>query len=240
MVSDGHLGPVKRSRSRALLRELVTPLLLRLYDGFLTVGDENERMYDHFGVSSVRMFRTPFTIDESLYLRARNERTARRAQLRSELGIGEKVVVFLFVGKLAAHKRPMDFVEATLRFAAECPDSKFISILCGDGGERVALTARIGEAKDKVRIAGFVNVDQLPDFYAAADILVQPSDADNHPLTLSEAACMGLPMIVSNHIGAIGPTDIARPEQNTIIYPCGNVGKLAAAMQRLDKRSAAT
>jgi hypothetical protein len=40
-------------------------------------------------------------------------------------------------------------------------------------------------------------------------------------------------MIVSDHIGAIGPTDIARPDQNAIVYPCGDIGALGAAMRRL-------
>jgi glycosyltransferase involved in cell wall biosynthesis len=233
MSGDGHLGPVNRSRARTVARELVMPLLLRLYAGFLTVGDENERMYAHFGVSVARMFRSPFTIDETVFLHTRNERASRRARLRSELGITQSDVVFLFIGKLAAHKRPMDFVEATLRLTAGLPDSKLVSILCGDGEKRAALTARIGQAGDRVRLAGFVNLDQLPDYYAAADVLIQPSDVDNHPLTCSEAACVGLPMIVSDHIGAIGPTDIARPDQNAIVYPCGDIGALAGAMRRL-------
>jgi glycosyltransferase involved in cell wall biosynthesis len=232
MVSDGHLGPVKRSRSRALVRELVMPLLLRFYDGYLTVGDENERMYDHFGVSSARMFRTPFTIDEDLFLRVRNERTARRARLRSELGIGDIDVVFLFVGKLSARKRPSDFIEAALQLIETPRDERVFAVLCGDGEERDAL-ARVAGATERIRFAGFVNLDRLPDFYAAADILVHAAEADPHPLACSEAACIGLPMIVSDHIGAVGPTDIARPDQNAIVYPCGDIGALAGAMRRL-------
>ena len=44
---------------------------------------------------------------------------------------------------------------------------------------------------------------------------------------------IGLPMILSDRIGAIGPTSIARPDVNAIVYPCGDVDALARAIARL-------
>jgi glycosyltransferase involved in cell wall biosynthesis len=233
MGSDGYLGGRYRSLVRRVVRTCILRPLLAQVSAFLTVGDENERMYGHFGVSLARMFRTPFTIDEKLFLRVRDERTSRRARLRNEFGIGEADVVFVSIGKLSARKRPADFVEAALQLGEIQRDERVVAVLCGDGAERGALARRIAGATERIRLAGFVNLDRLPDFYAAADVLVHPSEADPHPLTCSEAACVGLPMIVSNHIGAIGPTDIARPDQNAIVYPCGDIGALGAAMRRL-------
>ena len=82
-------------------------------------------------------------------------------------------------------------------------------------------------------LAGFVNVDQLPGYYCAADVLVHPSEHDPHPLVCSEAACIGLPMILSDRVGAAGPTDIARVGQNALVYPCGDVAALARAIAQL-------
>jgi glycosyltransferase involved in cell wall biosynthesis len=233
MGSDGYLGGRYRSLVRRAARTCILRPLLAQVSAFLTVGDENERMYGYFGVSSARMFRTPFTIDEKLFLRVRDERTSRRARLRNEFGIGEADVVFVSIGKLSARKRPADFVEAALQLGEIQRDERVVAVLCGDGAERGALARRIAGATERIRLAGFVNLDRLPDFYAAADVLVHPSEADPHPLTCSEAACVGLPMIVSDHIGAIGPTDIARPDQNAIVYPCGDIGALGTAMRRL-------
>lgn len=233
MGSDGYLGGRYRSLVRRAARTCILRPLLAQVSAFLTVGDENERMYAYFGASSARMFRTPFTIDEKLFLRVRDERTSRRARLRNEFGIGEADVVFVFIGKLSARKRPADFVEAALQLGEIQRDERVVAVLCGEGAERGALARRIAGATERIRLSGFVNLDRLPDFYAAADVLVHPSEADPHPLTCSEAACVGLPMIVSDHIGAIGPTDIARPDQNAIVYPCGDIGALGAAMRRL-------
>ena len=57
-------------------------------------------------------------------------------------------------------------------------------------------------------------------------VQVHPSQADPHPLITSEGACMGLPMIYSDRIGAVGPTDIAREGENVIVYPCGDTAAL--------------
>ena len=94
----------------------------------------------------------------------------------------------------------------------------------------------------EARFAGFVNVDKLPGLYAAADMLVHPSQHDPHPLICSEGACIGLPLMLSDRIGAAGPTDIARPGENTIVFPCTDIPALAAAIDALagdDARRAA-
>jgi glycosyltransferase involved in cell wall biosynthesis len=82
---------------------------------------------------------------------------------------------------------------------------------------------------------GFVNVDRLPEVYCAADILLHAAEQDPHPLVLSEAACVGLPLVVSDRVGAVGRTDIVRDLENAIVYPCGNVSALANAIRRLGR-----
>ncbi len=84
-----------------------------------------------------------------------------------------------------------------------------------------------------VTCLGFVNLDELPKVYAAADVLAHVSDRDAHPLVLSEAASVGLPIIASDRVGAVGPTDIARPGENAIIVPVGDRNAIASSMARL-------
>ena len=84
-----------------------------------------------------------------------------------------------------------------------------------------------------VTMAGFVNVDRLPRYYCTADTLAHPSELDQHPLVCSEAPAVGLPMILSDAVGAIGPTDVARIGENAICYPCGDVASLARAILQI-------
>ena len=41
---------------------------------------------------------------------------------------------------------------------------------------------------------------------------------------------MGLPMVISDRVGAVGPTDIAREGANTLVYPVGDVQAMANAI----------
>ena len=91
----------------------------------------------------------------------------------------------------------------------------------------------ITERRLPITFLGFVNLDRLPEVYCAADVLLHPAEADPHPLVMSEAACVGLPMVVSDRVGAVGPTDIVRAEENAIITPCGDAAAIASAVDRL-------
>ena len=106
-------------------------------------------------------------------------------------------------------------------------------VFAGDGDQRAALEREAADAGLPVTFLGFVNVDRLPDVYAAADVLVHASASDPHPLVFSESACIGLPIIASDRVGAVGPTDVARAGENTLVYPFGDVGALSEAMSAL-------
>ena len=225
-------------QDRQTLRGRVRKFLLRAVLGrvaaFLTVGDQNEAMLAGLGQPGQKFFRTPFPIDEALYLGFRQRRGAERARIRRQHGIAEEAFVLLFVGKLSARKRPLDLAAACARLPGRPAGSRPVALLyCGDGLERPALAAAIARQTMQAVLAGFVNVDQLPGYYCAADVLVHPSEHDPHPLVCSEAACIGLPMILSDRVGAAGPTDIALVGQNALVYPCGDVAALARAIAQL-------
>jgi glycosyltransferase involved in cell wall biosynthesis len=238
IISDSEL-----LQERGGIKQAVKALLVRLVysriSAFLSVGDRNEDYYRHFGAPADRIFRSPFTIDEETYRAARADRAALRAQVRAEFGIPEDEMLALFVGKLSARKRPQDLIDALTRFHA---GHGIGALFAGNGELFEELKARAAAENLPARFAGFVNVDRLPALYAAADVLVHPSQADPHPLITSEGACMGLPMIYSDRIGAVGPTDIAREGENVIVYPCGDTAALAEALAILaadpDQRAA--
>jgi glycosyltransferase involved in cell wall biosynthesis len=66
-----------------------------------------------------------------------------------------------------------------------------------------------------------------------SDVLVFPSEREPYGLSAREAICVGLPLIVSDQLGCIGPLDAARPDFNALVYPSLNVDLLAKAIIRL-------
>lgn len=232
-IADSELRS-SRGLATRLRKRFIVPWFLRGVDGFLTVGDCNEAYYRHYGARPEQLFRSPFPIDERALDAAGAGREALRRRQRELLGAAPDDCVALMVGKLTTRKCP-DQAVAALAWALGQPGGERLRlVLAGDGPERAAVEALAGRvAGERVRVAGFVEVKDLPAYYAAADLLVHPSSQDPHPLVISEATYAGLPCVVSDRVGSVGPTDDVRPGENGLEYPFGSVEALGRCMVAL-------
>ncbi len=219
--SSGHLARGFRRR----LKALVMPLLLRRYDAALTMGDRSEAHLAALGFPAKRMFRTPTMMDE-MFWRARRERPALWAETRAGLGLSEDAFVVLAAAKLSPRKRIGDLIAAAAGLGVTL-------LIAGDGEAREALQRQAAELGVDARFLGFVNIDRLPSLYAAADVFAHPAENEPYGMVAVEAAIVGLPLIFTADTGAVGPTAIARPDENALVYPCGDVAALAACLRRL-------
>ncbi len=130
-----------------------------------------------------------------------------RAGLRREFG--ERELVLLFVGRLVESKGCRDLLEAYALLPPAVRSHTHLWIV-GDGDQAPALRRR-GAAIDGVRIRfwGAVDHAKLPDFYAAADIVVVPSiaaesgDAEGLGVVILEAFAAGR-SVVATRAGGIG------------------------------------
>ncbi len=223
-----------------LRKWLTLPILFRQIDGFLSIGDCNEEYYRRYGVEASRIFRSPHPIDEASFVDAARNREQNRKLIRERLGIGQDAIVALTVGKLIPRKRPLDAIEAVSRIACRLePGRRLVLIIAGDGELREGLESRAKElSPGAIRFPGFIPAERLGSYYAACDFLVHPASADPHPLATSEAVFSGLPVVASDRIGSIGPTDDVRPGVNALIYPCGDIDRLSEQVQRLARDAA--
>ena len=230
MITDTN-AVTKRFAVKAFVRALLLRRLFARVSGFLTVGDQNERALEEMGVPTSKLHRTPFTIDERRYRQAQLERVARRSAIRVAHGIPEDAFVCLFVGKLIPRKRAMDAARVIRDMATE--NRQVHLLICGNGPGSEEIDQFVQESGAPITQAGFVNTDKLPDYFCASDILIHPAEHDPHPLICSEAAAIGLPMILSDKVGTIGESDISRPDKNTLVYPCGDLNALRVAIAEL-------
>ncbi|MDX6611682.1 MAG: hypothetical protein QOD75_868 [Blastocatellia bacterium] len=214
----------KRIPKQVIVRDFYSKV-----DGALFVGDNNREYHRQFGLPEERLFQGVYPID---YERLLSQSPAQTVGLRSRLGIPESAFVVLFCGKYSARKRPMD-----LLVAAHAAAKRGVPVWClfvGEGSERSALEQYCArEDFHQAIFTGFVNQSTIPEYYRASDVLAVTSSRDPHPLVVSEAAAFGLPAIVSDQIGCIGPNDTARPGLNALVYPCGHTEKLSEAITRL-------
>ena len=230
MSSDSELLQHRAWYKKAVKR-LLLPLLFSKVRGFLVVGDNNESYYRYYGVNSAKLFRCPFTIDEDSFQRARCNRVQIRKRWRAENRISEDVFVVLFAGKFTQKKRPNDLLEAIDVVSNNRP---VCAVFAGDGPLMQEMKKQASQLKkNSCLFLGFVNIDKLPDVYVSADVLAVPSEKEPYGLVTCEAVAVGLPLIVSDKVGSVGPTDTVRAEENAIVYPCGDVRALADAIVRL-------
>lgn len=212
---------------RRNVKSLALPLLLRRYDAALTMGDRGEAHLASLGFPRRRMFRMPVMIDGAFWV-ARNARDRLRAERRAALEIASDAFVVFASGKLAPRKRVGDLVAAFAGLGRAA-----VLLVAGDGEQRGALEALAASKGVDARFLGFVNIDALPALYAAADVFAHAAENEQYGMVALEAAVVGLPLVVSDETGAIGPTSIARPNENALVFPRGDVTALTAALRLL-------
>jgi glycosyltransferase involved in cell wall biosynthesis len=179
------------------------------------------------GLTNEKISLVPTAVDNDWWTceAAKVDRDAVRAAWR----IPADGTVILFCAKLQPWKGPSDLLEAFAR--ADVPNTHLV--FAGDGPERAELEKQVREldVDDRVRFLGFVNQSRLPSVYCASDVFVLPSLFEPFGLVVNEAMLCGLPVVVSDRVGA--KFDLVRPGENGYVYPAGNVQALAAVMQEI-------
>lgn len=234
MFGDSELLQPRRLMVR-LFKEAYVRAVYRFVSGFLSIGDHNEKYLRYYGAPQQRIFRSPYPTDERMFMDALSRRDELRRQVRSQWKIPEGAFVGIFVGKLIRRKRPGDLVEAAGLLGRQNSGGRpFVAMLAGDGELRQQLESRsASQGPEHCRFIGFASQKELRAAYCAADICVHPADIDPHPIAVNEAVLMGMPVVVTDRIGSVGPTDTARSGENALVYPAGNVEALAREIDTL-------
>jgi UDP-glucose:(heptosyl)LPS alpha-1,3-glucosyltransferase len=120
----------------------------------------------------------------------------RRAELRAGLGLADSDVVVCTAGTNFALKG----VGTLIRALPLLPPNFRLAVAGGRGPERWLALARSLGVAGRVRFAG--KVDDMPDFYGAADVFALPSYYDACSNAVLEALACGLPSISSSRNGS--------------------------------------
>lgn len=231
LYSDSNALAETPSWKRLAKRAIVSRFYSKV-DGALFVGGNNLQYHRLYGLPWERLFPGSLPIDRTRLLGAVPDPALARRKIREHYGIPQEAFVVMFCGKYSARKRPVDVVSAVHKASQKGVPAW--SLVVGEGSERARLETYIKDNKvTNAVITGFVNQSRIPECYAASDAVVVSSDEDPHPLVVSEAGTFGLPAIVSDRVGCIGVNDTARPGINAIIYPCGDLRRLAETVGEL-------
>jgi glycosyltransferase involved in cell wall biosynthesis len=99
----------------------------------------------------------------------------------------------------------------------------------GMQAEVMALARKIGLG-DAVQFPGFLDMAGKAREGQAADIFINTNHVDNMPVSLVEAAAMGIP-VVSTAVG--GVTDLVQDGESALLVPDGDVEAMVTSIRRL-------
>ncbi len=193
---------------------------------FLAVGDHNVDYIAYYGAPRDRIHFCAIPVDTNRFRQGAQTPTDEKMALRKSLGIPETSFVVGFAGKMIDIKRPQDLVAAL----GLLDQDRFSGLFIGGGPLEEEMKRSAGK---NVKFAGFINQFDMPRMLSLCDVLVVSSARDAHPLAVTEVQSMGIPVVLSDRCGCAGPNDVFRDGESGIIYPCGNVEKLAEAIARL-------
>lgn len=93
------------------------------------------------------------------------------------------------------------------------------------------LTTVPAEVRARIEFAGFQPPEDLPRFFARADVFVLPSRHDGWGVVVNQALGAGLPILCSDRVGAAH--DLVRDEVNGLTFPAGDAEALRTVMRRM-------
>lgn len=224
-------GDTRIQQGRASgLRRWMKRIILSLCDGAIAVGSANSNYYRLLGMQESKIFFAPFSVDNKAFSLPVEDRQVYRAAVRRELGIPDDALVVLFASKLIRRKRAADLITAFSRVYSRFPHCHLVVV--GSGVEEVGLRCQASEvAKEHVHFLGFQNQTVLPRTFAACDVFVLPSDNEPWGLIVNEAMAAGLPVIVSDDVGAA--PDLVAGTGAGMVFPCGDIDALSTCLEKI-------
>jgi glycosyltransferase involved in cell wall biosynthesis len=220
-----------RSPLKRAAKSIVFPGFLRLFNAALYVGERSRQYWTHYGYPQSRLFFSPHSVDTE-WFGLRSTIDAKNA-LRARLGIPPEKKIALFAGKLVPLKRPLDVIAAAARINRQGHDLGVL--VAGAGPLETAMTTTAKAASVTLYMLGFCNQTEMPGVYAAADVLILPSERETWGLVANEALACGLPIILSDAVGSA--PDLAADGLAGRVFPASDVVALAESIgQLLDNR----
>ena len=184
---------------------------ISLADHVLTVSELARRSYLEAGVPPERVHCMPLGVEVDLFAPASGTVPATAA------------TTFVFAGAASRVKGLDLLLAAFARVHGAEPEARLLVI--GPAGDASALLAP--KAPAGVTVLGSLPQAEVAARFAAADCLVLPSRNESFGMVVPEALAAGLPVLVSDRVGA---AELVQEGKNGWVVPAGDAGALAERM----------
>jgi glycosyltransferase involved in cell wall biosynthesis len=210
---------------KSKLKYAVKWLLLRILaftcDAIFCIGAKAATSFEAFGINTPK-FIVPYNINSKAF----NEVDAVKKQKFIAQYKPNNEVIILSSGSLIERKG-MDVLIAALK---EIKRSDVRLIIIGDGPQKEELK-NLSNADERIVFAGFQTSEDIPYFFAIADVFAFASRYDGWAVVINEAIAANVPVISSNHVGAA--IELLTSPQLGLLCESGNVAAFQNAMDML-------
>ena len=184
-------GTYRSEQSLGMLHRMVRRFVYARSNAFISASMGGQRLFESYGVSSDRCFKSYLCIDNDAYMRV-PEPLERRFD-------------FIFCGRMVPEKGPL-FALGVARQVAMLLGRKVSILFAGAGSDEERVRSEAMREADFVdaEFHGFAMQSELPSLYRSAKVFLFPTFADVWGVVANEACASGLPIIVSPHAGVAG------------------------------------
>ena len=190
----------EQNPDRAEVTKAAIQASLHELDAAIAVSNYTREEAIQLGCPSERVTVIPNGVDCSVFVPRSKE------EARARLGLTE-VPTVLFCGSFDPRKRINILLEAFRRLQNEFPSSRLILVGAGQEEERLRqLASDLGLHQQQVIFTGKLPNNELPWWYAASDVVANPSSAEGLAVAMLEAmACGRLVIACPPPLGAYDP-----------------------------------
>ena len=192
VIPDSLIGSIKGAEKVAGLSKAYLKWFYGKADMLLPVSEETQNsLKKEMGLKnpSQVLFNTVNSVE---YITTPSDKAAARKKLK----IAADAFVVMGNGQVQPRKRFDSFVAT----AKQLPDVTFIWVggipFKRLGADYEHMQALIHNAPKNVTVTGVIELEEVRAYLAAADAFMLPSDQENHPLAMLEAAASSLPIVV--------------------------------------------
>ena len=209
--------------------ELLKAEFLKQCSGFVVPGRSAREYLRLQKIREERIFTAVNAVDNDLFAQSSECARSNVSQLRAELKLSQRY--FLFVGRLVREKGVFELLSAFAKLEVPLREQAGLVFL-GDGNCRQELEEQASQiSPGAIKFIGFAQRNQLPTYYALAEVLVLPTYTDTWGLVVNEGMACGLPIIVSEAAGCVA--DLVTDDWNGLVIPARDELALRSAMRRL-------
>ena len=169
-----------------IVHKVVRKLVFSTSKAFIGPGKRTSELYQMYGVDTSKFFQSHLAANTEIFSVYKP--------------LHERPYDLMFAGQIQDRKSPLFFVEVANRLRRAFPALKILII--GNGPQKKEMIENLNEANIDYHYPGFIQPEELPDYYSASKIFLFPTKLDAWGVVANEALASGTPVIISPFAGA--------------------------------------